>query len=222
APDDSDMGGAGIGAILGGLAGLLVGLASLTIPGIGPIVAAGPLAAALAGAGIGAVAGGAVGALIDMGVSEEDAEYYAEALRRGDVIVAVRTEDERADLAVDVLRQHAPIDLEARVEEWREEGWEGFDHEGEPYFTEVTDVLPAHTTDEPSLDSANVPDLDADSRAYMTNLDSDTSGSVEPAPDTVEAAIPDEERHPERTDEPIEREAVEPGGGVRVYGIELD
>src|SRR3954452_22219611 len=42
------------GGILGGLAGLLVGIGALAIPGIGPIIAAGPLAATLLGAGIGA------------------------------------------------------------------------------------------------------------------------------------------------------------------------
>ncbi|HEX9117582.1 MAG TPA: general stress protein, partial [Anaerolineae bacterium] len=60
--------GAGAGAVLGGLAGLVVGLGALAIPGIGPIIAAGPLATALAGAGIGAVAGGLIGALTSAGV----------------------------------------------------------------------------------------------------------------------------------------------------------
>jgi hypothetical protein len=54
--------GAGIGAAIGGLGGLLLGLGALAIPGIGPVIAAGPLAAALAGAGIGAVTGGIIGA----------------------------------------------------------------------------------------------------------------------------------------------------------------
>lgn len=58
--------GAGIGAVLGGLGGLLVGLGALAIPGIGPVIAAGPIITTLAGAGVGAVAGGMVGALVDI------------------------------------------------------------------------------------------------------------------------------------------------------------
>jgi hypothetical protein len=63
--------GAGIGAALGGLGGLLVGLGALAIPGVGPVIAAGPLLAALTGAGVGAVTGGIVGALVDMGIPDE-------------------------------------------------------------------------------------------------------------------------------------------------------
>jgi uncharacterized membrane protein len=79
--------GAAGGGILGGLAGLLVGLGALTVPGVGPVLAAGPLSAALgtalAGAGIGAAAGGLVGALVGVGVPEEEAAYYEEGVRRG-------------------------------------------------------------------------------------------------------------------------------------------
>ncbi len=82
--------GAGIGAVLGGLAGLLVGLGALAIPGIGPIIAAGPLATTLAGAGLGAATGGLVGALADTGIPESDAGAYAEGVRRGGTLVTVR------------------------------------------------------------------------------------------------------------------------------------
>ena len=74
--------GAGIGAAVGGIGGLLVGLGALTIPGIGPVLADGPLAVAistLTGAGVGAVAGGVtgglLGALIGLGIPEDEAEY---------------------------------------------------------------------------------------------------------------------------------------------------
>ena len=78
--------GAGIGAALGGVGGLLAGLAGLAIPGIGPILAAGPIAAALGGAlggaGLGAAAGGLIGALTDMGVPENEARHYEEQYAR--------------------------------------------------------------------------------------------------------------------------------------------
>ncbi len=73
----------------------------LAIPGIGPIVAAGPLAATLAGAGVGAVAGGLIGGLTRAGVPEDEANVYAEAVRRGGALVTVRAEDSRAEVAAD-------------------------------------------------------------------------------------------------------------------------
>ncbi|MEP7190838.1 MAG: general stress protein, partial [Roseiflexaceae bacterium] len=91
--------GAGAGAVgggvLGGVLGLLVGVGALAIPGIGPVLAAGPLAAALGaagastlvGAGIGAAAGGIIGALVGAGIPEEDAGFYAEGVRRGGTLV---------------------------------------------------------------------------------------------------------------------------------------
>jgi hypothetical protein len=132
--------GAGIGAVLGGLGGLLVGLGALVIPGIGPVVAAGPLAAALsglAGAGVGAVAGGVtgglIGALVDMGLPEDEAQYYTEGIRRGGTLVTLQTSDHLADQARDVMNRYNPVDLNERVSSWRERGWTGFDPNAEPY-----------------------------------------------------------------------------------------
>jgi hypothetical protein len=69
--------------------GLVAGLAALAIPGVGPIIAAGPIFTALTGAGIGAAAGGLIGALANTGMPEEDARIYAEEVRRGGVLVIV-------------------------------------------------------------------------------------------------------------------------------------
>jgi hypothetical protein len=125
--------GAGVGAALGGIGGLLVGLGALAIPGIGPVLAAGPLAAALggvAGAGAGAVAGGAagglVGALSEMGVNEEHAGYYAEGIRRGGTLVAIQTDDEDVDKARRLMNEHHPVDINERGTQWRQSGWSGF------------------------------------------------------------------------------------------------
>lgn len=115
--------GAAAGGVLGGAAGLVVGLMGLAIPGIGPIVAAGPIAAALAGAGVGAVAGGLIGGLTGVGVSEDDASYYAESVRRGGALVTVRADDARADEAANLMRNHGAVDIERRVEQWKQEGW---------------------------------------------------------------------------------------------------
>jgi uncharacterized membrane protein len=128
--------GALTGGAIGGAAGLAVSLMGLAIPGVGPILAAGPIAAALAGAGAGAVAGGLIGGLTDLGVSEEDAQYYAESVRRGGALVTVRADESRADEAAAIMRRHGAIDLEDRVEQWKSSGWKGYDPEAQPFTYE--------------------------------------------------------------------------------------
>ncbi|HJR09026.1 MAG TPA: YsnF/AvaK domain-containing protein [Pyrinomonadaceae bacterium] len=119
--------GAGTGAAIGGLAGLLLSLTSLAIPGIGPVLAAGPLAAVIAGAGIGATAGGLISGLTRLGVPEEDANYYAEGVRRGGTLISVEASDDKADSAVAIMKRHGAIEIDKRAAEWREGGWSGFD-----------------------------------------------------------------------------------------------
>jgi uncharacterized membrane protein len=90
---------AGEGAAAGGIFGLLLGAAAMLIPGIGPVVAVGPISAALAGAvtgGVtGAVVGGITGALVDAGVPEEEARYYDERFQRGGILLTVRADESR-------------------------------------------------------------------------------------------------------------------------------
>lgn len=124
---------AGIGAAIGGVGGLLLAAAgAITIPVIGPILAAGPIAAALTGAGIGAAAGGLIGALTESGIPEEDAKYYAEGVRRGDVLVTVKTIEIRADDVCDVLDRHNAVDVDERVSNWRDRGWKGYRDDASP------------------------------------------------------------------------------------------
>jgi hypothetical protein len=125
--------GAGIGAVLGGAAGLLAGIGALAIPGVGPVVAAGALAATLAGAGVGAVVGGLVGALVEAGIPREHADIYAEAVRRGGTLVTVRTDEVMRDRVSEILNRHSPVDIEERAESWRHAGWTGFDERAQPY-----------------------------------------------------------------------------------------
>lgn len=94
-------GGIVTGATIGGVGGLLAGLGALAIPGIGPIIAAGPLAAALTGVLAGGAVGGTIGtiggALIDAGVPEEDARFVDERFDAGDIIVYVEADESRFD-----------------------------------------------------------------------------------------------------------------------------
>src|SRR5579884_12398 len=88
---------AGIGAALGGIGGLLLGFTVLVIPGLGPVMAAGPLLAALGGAGVGAVAGGLMGALSEAGVPDSDAHDYSEQVRGGKILITVSTGEAQAE-----------------------------------------------------------------------------------------------------------------------------
>ncbi|HVI07374.1 MAG TPA: DUF3341 domain-containing protein [Candidatus Binatia bacterium] len=82
--------GAGSGAAVGGALGWLVGVGAAAIPGIGPVLAAGPILAALAGVGVGCAFGGFAGALVGTGISEYHAERYEGRLLAGGILVAVR------------------------------------------------------------------------------------------------------------------------------------
>jgi hypothetical protein len=129
--------GSAFGAAVGALTGALVALGALVIPGIGPVIAAGPLAAGLLGAATGAVAGGAtggiVGGLLHMGIPEDEAHYYAEGLRRGGTLVSATVSDDMANRAEAVMNQYNPIDLDRRAAYWREGGWNRFNEAGTPY-----------------------------------------------------------------------------------------
>jgi len=124
---DGAAAGAGMGAVIGGIGGLLLGLGALAIPGIGPVIAAGPLAATLAGAGVGAVTGGIIGALVDMGVPKESAEAYAESVHRGNTLVVAQVEDNRANEATRIMQRQGLVDIERQAADWRSSGWKGFD-----------------------------------------------------------------------------------------------
>jgi hypothetical protein len=115
--------GATIGTLVGGGAGLLAGIGALAIPGVGPVVAAGWLVAALAGAGVGAAAGGLLGALTQAGIGEEQAEVYAEGVRRGGNLVTVRTDESRVAEVEAVMLRHNAQDTDVSTGRWDESGW---------------------------------------------------------------------------------------------------
>ncbi|MEW5785743.1 MAG: hypothetical protein AB1767_11840 [Bacillota bacterium] len=100
--------GAFTGGALGGIAGLLAGVGALLIPGIGPIIAAGPIAATLTGV----VGGGIAGGLVDFGIPEERGEYYEEQVRQGGILVSLKAGDERVDDAASILRGYGAEDVE--------------------------------------------------------------------------------------------------------------
>jgi hypothetical protein len=125
--------GAGVGAIVGGGAGLLAGLGIMAIPGLGPVVAAGWLAATLVGAVAGAAGGGLIGGLVSSGVSEKDAHVYAEGVRRGGSLVTVRAAENKVETARTILKAHRAVDVTRRRSMYEKEGWKEFDPKASPY-----------------------------------------------------------------------------------------
>lgn len=87
--------GIGAGGLVGGALGLLAGLGALAIPGLGPLVAAGPLAVGLGSAATVATVGGLAGHLVGMGIPEIEAKLYERKLQGGDIVVSVQTEGRR-------------------------------------------------------------------------------------------------------------------------------
>ncbi|WP_043930956.1 general stress protein [Bacillus sp. EB01] len=85
--------GAGTGGVIGGVTGLIAEIGLLAIPGIGPLAAAGPLAATLTGAAIGATGGGIVGALTGAGVSETEAKEYEKFVKEGNILIFAEVEE---------------------------------------------------------------------------------------------------------------------------------
>ena len=125
--------GAGIGGAVGGLAGLLAGLGMLAIPGLGPVVAAGWLVSTAALAITGGAAGGLIGSLTQHGVSEDEANAYAEGVRRGGTLVTARVEDRDA-ARVEAIMDRNAVNMRDRVAMWQRNGWTRFDP-NEPTYT---------------------------------------------------------------------------------------
>jgi hypothetical protein len=129
--------GAAAGTAIGAAGGVLAGIGLMAIPGLGPVVAAGWLASAAVGAVVGGAvagaAGGLVGALTNAGVSKEEAEIYAEAVRRGGTLVSAKIDDSKAVMAQAALDSTPYVDVARRGVAYRAAGWTGFDLAAAPY-----------------------------------------------------------------------------------------
>src|SRR5271154_7026792 len=109
--------GAGSGAVLGGALGLLAGIGALAIPGVGPLIAAGPIMAALAGVGVGGAVGGFTGALIGMGIPEFEAKRYEGHIKAGGILLSVHCDtSEEIARAKDLLKHTGAQDISSSSE----------------------------------------------------------------------------------------------------------
>ena len=109
--------GATTGGVVGGTLGLLAGIGALAIPGVGPLIAAGPIMATLAGLGAGGAVGGLVGALVGMGIPEYEAKRYEGAVKGGGTLLSVHCDtSDQIDTAKAALKETGASDISSSSE----------------------------------------------------------------------------------------------------------
>jgi hypothetical protein len=109
--------GASTGAVIGGTLGLLAGIGLLAIPGVGPLIAAGPIMASLAGLGVGGAVGGFTGALVGLGIPEYEAKRYEGRVKDGGILLSAHcdTSDE-VKRAKDIMERAGGEDISSTGE----------------------------------------------------------------------------------------------------------
>lgn len=109
--------GAGTGAVIGGTLGWLAGIGALAIPGVGPLIAAGPIVAALTGVGVGGAIGGLTGALVGMGIPEYEAKRYEGRVKEGGILLSVHSDSsDWTSKAKDILKRTGAEDISSAGE----------------------------------------------------------------------------------------------------------
>jgi len=104
--------GAGAGGLLGGTLGWLAGIGALAIPGVGPLIAAGPIMGLLSGAAVGAATGGLTGALVGYGIPELEAKQYEGKVKGGNILLSVHTDDgKQVSRVKDIFKNHNVEDV---------------------------------------------------------------------------------------------------------------
>ncbi|MBX3062432.1 MAG: hypothetical protein KF726_05620 [Anaerolineae bacterium] len=118
--------GVAAGSVIGGAAGSLLSLlAAAALPGVGAVLAFGPLFSAFAGGVAGSVAGGYIGARLKWQQADEETQaYYTEGVRRGGALLFVDASAADAEHLHNLLQQHNGTDVRKRAQQWQSEGWQ--------------------------------------------------------------------------------------------------
>ena len=115
-PEGSAIGGA-TGGIIGGTIGLLAGIGALSIPGLGPFIAAGPIMAALSGSALGGSAGLLAGYLIGLNIPEYVVKGYEGSLKAGNALIAIHCDNSNeVDLATKILKREGAENITSTQE----------------------------------------------------------------------------------------------------------
>ena len=169
------------GAVVGGIAGLLIG-AGFTVLPIAGFLLAGPIAGLIAGAAAGAATGGVIGGLIGLGIPEEHAELYAEGIRRGGTLVTVQAEDANEDRVRDILDRDGAADIETRAADWKSRGYTGYDKDAKHYTdAEIVDERTRYATSAINsdwTDTTQAPAPSADATYATPSTDSSISATT--------------------------------------------
>ena len=126
------------GAIVGGLLGLLIGAGFILVPA--GMVVAGPIAGLIAGSAAGAATGGIIGALIGLGIPDDDADIYAEGVRRGGTLLVVKADEDKLDVVHAIMDRDGVVDIQDRGFLYREEGHERHDETAPMYTAEQAEA----------------------------------------------------------------------------------
>jgi Protein of unknown function (DUF3341)/Heat induced stress protein YflT len=109
--------GATSGAVVGGALGWLAGIGALAIPGVGPLIAAGPIIAAITGVGVGGAVGGITGGLVGLGIPEYEAKRFEGRIKSGNILLSVHTDDSKwTDKAEQILKSTGAEDISSTSE----------------------------------------------------------------------------------------------------------
>ena len=153
--------GVGVGGTVGGTLGLLAGIGALAIPGVGPLIAAGPIMGALAGLGVGGAVGGLVGALVGMGIPEYEAKRYEGRVKDGGILLSVHCDSsEEVSRAKEILKSTGADDVASSGE--KAVSTHGVDRGADRLGAE------SHAVSRPYRDSVDR-DVDADPVVSATN-----------------------------------------------------
>jgi hypothetical protein len=147
--------GVGVGGVVGGTLGLLAGIGALAIPGVGPLIAAGPIMAGLAGLGIGGAVGGLVGALVGMGIPEYEAKRYEGRVKDGGILLSVHCNtSEEISKAKDILKETGAEDIASSGE--KSVGTHGVDTDLQATDRNDTDRIRPSSVDSTRLEDERV------------------------------------------------------------------
>lgn len=106
------------GGVIGGALGLLAHIGVLAIPGLGPLIVAGPIIAALTGIGSGGMLGGIIGTLVGFGIPEYEAKRYEGRIKDGGILLSVHCDNQDwISKAKDILKQTGADDIASAGEE---------------------------------------------------------------------------------------------------------
>jgi hypothetical protein len=136
--------GVGVGGTVGGTLGLLAGIGALAIPGVGPLIAAGPIMGALAGLGVGGAVGGMVGALVGMGIPEYEAKRYEGRVKDGGILLSVHCDSsQEISRAKEILKSTGGDDVASSGE--KAVSTHGVDRGADRLHTESGTVTPSYS-----------------------------------------------------------------------------